>query len=194
VGQCEIVQLVQIIAISGNGSNLPFTSIGLAFRCLPLCVVVGVVVGVVVVAAAAACCCLLLSLLVACCCLLLLVVVERLFVMAARTISISEVPTTPIAGQKTGTSGLRKKTAEFRSANYLANWIQSLFRTLDSSGLVGSTLVVGGDGRFWTQEAVHIIVRIAAANGVAKLLVGHNGVLSTPAVSTIIRRRKAFGM
>jgi hypothetical protein len=170
VGQCEIVQLVQIIAISGNGSNLPFTSIGLTFRCLLFVVVV------------------------ACCCLLLLVVVERLFVMAARTISISEVPTTPIAGQKTGTSGLRKKTAEFRSANYLANWIQSLFRTLDSSGLVGSTLVVGGDGRFWTQEAVHIIVRIAAANGVAKLLVGHNGVLSTPAVSTIIRRRKAFGM
>jgi len=110
----------------------------------------------------------------------------------AHSIPVHEVATAPIAGQKTGTSGLRKKTAEFRKPHYLANWIQSLLLTL-MPDVVGSTLVVGGDGRFWNDAAVDIIARIAAANGVAKLLVGRNAILSTPAVSSIIRRRHAFG-
>ncbi|EDV96757.1 phosphoglucomutase [Drosophila grimshawi] len=102
------------------------------------------------------------------------------------------VQTTPYEGQKPGTSGLRKKVKVFTQPNYTENFVQC---TLDANGaaLDGSTLVVGGDGRFYCKEAAELIVRIAAANGVSKLLVGQNGILSTPAVSSLIRHNKALG-
>eukprot|EP00177_Eucheuma_denticulatum_P006443 GFKZ01011748.1.p1 GENE.GFKZ01011748.1~~GFKZ01011748.1.p1 ORF type:complete len:586 (+),score=105.42 GFKZ01011748.1:216-1973(+) len=105
--------------------------------------------------------------------------------------SISSIPTSPIEGQKTGTSGLRKKVAVFQQPNYLQNWVQSLFSSLDE--LSGATIALGGDGRFWNKDAIRIICRLAAANGVAKILVGQNGILCTPAMSAIIRARSLFG-
>eukprot|EP01101_Sappina_pedata_P008241 TRINITY_DN4523_c0_g1_i1.p1 TRINITY_DN4523_c0_g1~~TRINITY_DN4523_c0_g1_i1.p1 ORF type:complete len:576 (+),score=223.36 TRINITY_DN4523_c0_g1_i1:184-1911(+) len=107
---------------------------------------------------------------------------------------VETVKTAPIDGQKTGTSGLRKKVVEFQKPHYLANWIQALYRSFsDPSSLHGSTIVLGGDGRYWVQEAAHIILELSAANKVAKVVVGQNGILSTPAISAIIRSRKLFG-
>ena len=110
------------------------------------------------------------------------------------SLKITTVPTKPIAGQKPGTSGLRKKVKVFETEHYLHNFVQSTFNSLPQDKLKGSTLVVGGDGRYWNKEALQIITKLAAGNGVAKLLVGQDGILSTPAVSAIIRARKAFGM
>lgn len=107
------------------------------------------------------------------------------------TFSVKAVATAPIDGQKTGTSGLRKKVAVFKQPNYLHNWVQSLFSALD--GLKGSTIALGGDGRYWNKDAIRIILRLAAANGVACVKVGHNGILCTPAVSAIIRADSLFG-
>mmetsp|Transcript_6263 Transcript_6263/g.7069 ORF Transcript_6263/g.7069 Transcript_6263/m.7069 type:complete len:577 (+) Transcript_6263:75-1805(+) len=98
--------------------------------------------------------------------------------------------TQPIEGQKPGTSGLRKKVAVFKQENYLANFVQSIFDVLDPTKLTGSTLVVSGDGRYYNREAIQLIIRIAAANGVGRLLIGKDGILSTPAVSTVIRERE----
>lgn len=107
-------------------------------------------------------------------------------------ITIATVATTPFEGQKPGTSGLRKKVKVFTQKNYTENFVQCI---LDANGaaLAGSTLVVGGDGRFFCREACELIVRICAANGVARILAGQNGILSTPAVSSLIRRHKALG-
>jgi phosphoglucomutase len=101
------------------------------------------------------------------------------------------VPTRPFAGQRPGTSGLRKKVAVFREPRYLENFVQSIFDALE--GFAGQTLVVGGDGRFWNDVAIQTIVRIAAANGFGRILVGRRGILSTPAASCVIRKRRAFG-
>ena len=101
------------------------------------------------------------------------------------------VPTTPIAGQKPGTSGLRKKTRVFMQPGYLENFTQSLFDAI--GGVDGRTLVVGGDGRFFNDRAVQTILRMAAANGVARVIVGQAGILSTPAASHLIRLRGADG-
>jgi len=106
--------------------------------------------------------------------------------------TVKTVPTKPIEGQKPGTSGLRKKVKVFEGENYLANFVQATFNILPKD-LKGSTLVVGGDGRYWNKEALQIIIKLAAGNGIGKLLVGHNGIFSTPAVSAIIRARKAYG-
>eukprot|EP00244_Chara_vulgaris_P002449 TRINITY_DN1433_c0_g1_i3.p1 TRINITY_DN1433_c0_g1~~TRINITY_DN1433_c0_g1_i3.p1 ORF type:complete len:675 (-),score=170.04 TRINITY_DN1433_c0_g1_i3:330-2312(-) len=106
---------------------------------------------------------------------------------------ITAVPTSPIEGQKTGTSGLRKKVKVFMQENYLANWIQSLLNTLPAEELTGALLVLGGDGRYFNKEAAQIIIKIAAANGVGKILVGRDGIMSTPAVSAVIRKQKALG-
>ncbi|KAF8380370.1 hypothetical protein HHK36_027855 [Tetracentron sinense] len=107
--------------------------------------------------------------------------------------AICSVPTEPIEGQKTGTSGLRKKVKIFKQENYLANWIQALFDSLPPEDFKNGLLVLGGDGRYFNQEAAQIIIKIAAGNGVGKILVGKEGITSTPAVSAVIRKRKANG-
>lgn len=103
------------------------------------------------------------------------------------------MPTKPIEGQKTGTSGLRKKVKVFMEENYLANWIQALFNSLPPEDYKDGVLVLGGDGRYFNQEAAQIIIKIAAGNGVGKILVGKEGIMSTPAVSAVIRKQKANG-
>ncbi|CDF37469.1 phosphoglucomutase [Chondrus crispus] len=105
--------------------------------------------------------------------------------------AIKSIPTSPIDGQKTGTSGLRKKVSVFQQPNYLHNWVQSLFSSLD--GLPGSTIALGGDGRYWNKDAIRIICRLAAANGLARVKVGHNGILCTPAISSVIRAHDLYG-
>lgn len=112
--------------------------------------------------------------------------------------AIQMLPTQPIAGQRPGTSGLRKKVAVFLQPMYLENFVQALLDELNESspghdGLKGQTLVLGGDGRYHNRAAVQTILRLAAANGVARVLLGQGAILSTPAVSAVIRRHKAFG-
>lgn len=94
-------------------------------------------------------------------------------------------PTSAIADQKPGTSGLRKKTAIFRQPGYLENFVQSIWNGI--GGITGKVLVLGGDGRFFTPEAAQIILRMAAASGARKMIVGQNALLSTPAASHLIR-------
>lgn len=96
--------------------------------------------------------------------------------------------TNPIAGQKPGTSGLRKKTRIFMGPQYLENFVQSMFDVVG-----GKSLVLGGDGRFYNDRAVQIILKMAAANGVGRLIVGQGGILSTPAASHLIRLHKTDG-
>ena len=117
----------------------------------------------------------------------------RLSASAATGVEVKDVPTTPIEGQKTGTSGLRKKAAVFSEGNYLANWVQSLFLALPAEEVKDSTMVLGGDGRWFNKEAAQIIIKLAAGNGVGKMYVGQNGYLATPAASAVIRARKAYG-
>ncbi len=105
--------------------------------------------------------------------------------------AIIEVDTTPFDDQRPGTSGLRKKVRRFREPNYLENFVQSIFDAVD--GVADGTLVLGGDGRYYNREAIQVILRIAAANGVARVLAGRGGVLSTPAASCVIREHGAFG-
>ncbi len=100
-------------------------------------------------------------------------------------------PCTAFAGQKPGTSGLRKKTRVFMEPGYLECFVQSIFNAID--GGAGKTLIIGGDGRFFNAEAIQIILCMAAANGTARVIVGQNGLLSTPAASNLIRKRKADG-
>lgn len=103
--------------------------------------------------------------------------------------TVATVSTKPIAGQKPGTSGLRKKTKEFMSENYLANYVQSVFNTLSDMKvpMEGGTLVVSGDGRYWNPEAIQIIIKMAFAAGVGRIWCGTGGLLSTPATSAVIR-------
>ena len=117
----------------------------------------------------------------------------RLTPSAALGVAVKDVATTPIEGQKTGTSGLRKKAAVFSEGNYLANWVQSLFLALPAEEVKDSTMVLGGDGRWFNKEAAQIIIKLAAGNGVGKMYVGQNGYLATPAASAVIRARKAYG-
>ena len=104
---------------------------------------------------------------------------------------ITDVPTSPIDGQKPGTSGLRKKTKVFMSENYLENFVQAVFNALKAEGvpIEGGTLVVSGDGRFYNDVAVQIIIKMAAAAGVGTVWCGTEGLLSTPATSAVIRTR-----
>ena len=104
---------------------------------------------------------------------------------------ISIVPTTPYDDQKPGTSGLRKKVPVFQQKNYVENFIQSIFDSV--AGYRGETLVIGGDGRFYNREAIQIAIKMAAANGFGRVIVGQGGILSTPAASHLIRKNDAFG-
>lgn len=99
-------------------------------------------------------------------------------------------PTAPIAGQKPGTSGLRKKTAVFMGPHYLENFVQSIF---DVVGAQGKTFVLGGDGRYFNDRAAQVILRMAAANGAARVIVGQGAILSTPAASHLIRLNNTDG-
>ncbi len=105
--------------------------------------------------------------------------------------TIKTVSTTPYADQKPGTSGLRKRVSVFMQPNYVENFVQSVFDSLD--GFRGKTLVIGGDGRYFNDVAIQRAIKIAAANGFGAVLVGQGGLLSTPGASHIIRRHKAFG-
>ncbi len=104
---------------------------------------------------------------------------------------IRTIQTTPFPDQKPGTSGLRKKVRVFQQPRYLENFVQSIFDTLD--GYQGQTLVVGGDGRYHNREAIQVILKMAAANGFGRVLVGQGAILSTPAASCVIRKHRAFG-
>ncbi|MBL4811928.1 MAG: alpha-D-glucose phosphate-specific phosphoglucomutase [Rhodobacteraceae bacterium] len=104
---------------------------------------------------------------------------------------IITVSTAPIAGQKPGTSGLRKKTAVFMGAHYLENYVQAIFDGI--GGVAGKSLVLGGDGRYFNERASQTIMRMAAANGAAKVITGVNALLSTPAASHLIRLRGTDG-
>jgi phosphoglucomutase len=104
---------------------------------------------------------------------------------------IKTIKTTPYPDQKPGTSGLRKRVTVYQQPNYVENYIQAIFDSLE--GFAGQTLVIGGDGRFYNDVAIQKAIRIAAANGFGKVMVGQNGLLSTPAASHIIRHYGAFG-
>ncbi|NES78409.1 MULTISPECIES: alpha-D-glucose phosphate-specific phosphoglucomutase [unclassified Okeania] len=105
--------------------------------------------------------------------------------------NIQTVATQPFSDQKPGTSGLRKKVPTFKQPRYLENFIQSIFDSLEN--IQGQTFVLGGDGRYYNRQAIQIILKMAAANGVGRMLVGQGGILSTPAASCIIRKNQAFG-
>jgi len=111
--------------------------------------------------------------------------------------NIITIKTNPFSDQKPGTSGLRKKVKVFEQAHYLENFVQSIFDTLEDNHnqptLQGQSLVVGGDGRYYNKQAIQIILKMAAANGFSRVLVGQHGILSTPAASHVIRKYTALG-
>ncbi len=108
-----------------------------------------------------------------------------------RAMNINTLETTPFDDQRPGTSGLRKKVTVFQQPPYLHNFVQAIFDT--QTELRGGTLVVGGDGRFYNREAVQVIIKMAAANGISRVLVGQGGLLSTPAASAVIRKYATQG-
>jgi phosphoglucomutase len=97
----------------------------------------------------------------------------------------------PFSDQRPGTSGLRKKVVQMQQPNYLENYIQATFETLPE--LNGGTLIIGGDGRYYNDTAIQTIIRMAAANGIKKVMIGQHGILSTPAASAVIRKYGAEG-
>ncbi|MCP3850358.1 MAG: alpha-D-glucose phosphate-specific phosphoglucomutase [Gammaproteobacteria bacterium] len=104
---------------------------------------------------------------------------------------INTVTSQSFDDQKPGTSGLRKKVTHFQQTHYLENFVQSIFASIGE--FKGKTLVLGGDGRYYNQDAIQIILKMASANGFGKVIVGQNGIFSTPAASVVIRKREAFG-
>lgn len=105
--------------------------------------------------------------------------------------SVRVVSTVPFTDQKPGTSGLRKRVPVFQKPHYLENFVQSIFDSIQAPA--GATLTVGGDGRYYNREAIQIILKMAAANGFGRVLVGQGGILSTPAASCVIRKYQTFG-
>ena len=110
----------------------------------------------------------------------------------SKPIKVQPVKTQPFTDQKPGTSGLRKTVNHFKQSDYLQNFVQSIFNCLKPQ-LLGSTLVLGGDGRYYNRESIQVILRMASANGVAKVILGQGGILSTPAASHLIRKNQALG-
>ena len=108
-----------------------------------------------------------------------------------KQIKIQPVKTQAYTDQKPGTSGLRKKVTVFQQMDYLQNFVQSIFNCLPE--IIGSTLILGGDGRYYNRESIQVILRMASANGVKKVILGKGGIFSTPAVSHLIRKHKALG-
>src|SRR5277367_4900099 len=104
---------------------------------------------------------------------------------------ICTLKTTPYSDQRPGTSGLRKPVKTFQQHNYVENFIQATFDVRKNNR--GKTIVLGGDGRYYNREAIQIILRIAAANGIGRVKVGQAGILSTPATSCVIRKYAADG-
>lgn len=104
---------------------------------------------------------------------------------------VRTVATTPFNDQKPGTSGLRKRVPVFRQPHYLENFVQAIFDTIAAPA--GATLVLGGDGRYYNREAIQVILKMAAANGFGRVMVGRGGILSTPAASCVIRKYGTFG-
>ena len=105
--------------------------------------------------------------------------------------NVQTITSQAFADQKPGTSGLRKKVAVFQQTHYLENFVQSIFDSIDVPK--GATLTLGGDGRYYNREAIQTILKMAAANGFGRVLVGQAGILSTPAASCVIRKYKTFG-
>ena len=105
--------------------------------------------------------------------------------------TITDVASTPFNDQRPGTSGLRKKVRQFQTPHYLQNFVQAMLEAVGD--VKGKTLVVGGDGRFYNETAIQIIVKMAAAFDVGKLIIGQHGLLSTPAASCVIRKTQSFG-
>ena len=101
------------------------------------------------------------------------------------------ISTQPYSDQKPGTSGLRKRVSVFQQPHYLENFVQSIFDTIAAPA--GATLALGGDGRYYNRQAIQIILKMAAANGFGRVLVGQGGILSTPAASCVIRKYQSFG-
>ncbi len=110
-------------------------------------------------------------------------------------VKLTDLPSQPFGDQQPGTSGLRKKVTVFQQAGYLENFVQALFDELHGPGqsAAGQTLVLGGDGRYYNRVALQTLLRMAVARGYARVLVGQGGILSTPAVSAVIRRQRASG-
>ncbi len=104
---------------------------------------------------------------------------------------VVRVDTAPFPDQRPGTSGLRKKVRVFQQPHYLENFVQSIFDSVN--GIADQTLVLGGDGRYYNDQALQVILRMAAANGFGRVITGRCGLLSTPAVSCLIRKHRAFG-
>ena len=113
------------------------------------------------------------------------------FRMNKESMRFDTVTTFPYPDQQPGTAGLRKRVTVFQQPHYLENFIQSIFETVGD--FRGKTLVIGGDGRHFNREAAQVILRMAAANGVGKILIGRDAMLSTPAASCVIRKNGAFG-
>ncbi|MDP1995916.1 MAG: alpha-D-glucose phosphate-specific phosphoglucomutase [Gallionella sp.] len=104
---------------------------------------------------------------------------------------VHTIATTPFPDQKPGTSGLRKRVPLFKRPHYLENFVQALFDSIAAPA--GSVLVLGGDGRYYNREAIQVILKMAAANGFGRVLVGRGGILSTPAASCVIRKYQTCG-
>ena len=108
--------------------------------------------------------------------------------MESTKLKVVTVATQAYNDQKAGTSGLRKTVKVFRQPHYLENFVQSIFLSLSKEEYVGRTLVIAGDGRFYNDVAIQIIINMAVANGIKDLYIGLNGLISTPAASAIIRK------
>ena len=100
---------------------------------------------------------------------------------------IKVVETKPYLDQKMGTSGLRKKVKIYQQPNYIENFVQSVFNSYKPEDYKGKSLIIGGDGRFYNDVAIQLCIKIGVANGIGKIILAENGLMSTPAVSLLIR-------